>query len=229
MPRPIITTPRPLITAPKSVVGGNLLRNGSFEIVPSGTIATTAGKRWINGTALGSTTDDTYGWGTGVMTGNCNAAFDNTIAFIGSYSMRLSTLAAAASATVYNIGIYDSLSMMKSYATQLAVGDFIGFYNLSYRMKTSLISGSANTGATAGVTLFTGNGTVAGSSFNASIATTTDWTYYNYRFQLLNGATRFIEVTFKLNGADGAGTLIMDAYFDDIQLKPERLTTRSFL
>ena len=44
-------------------VGGNLVYNGDFEILPTtNTAMTSVGDKFIDGTASGSTTDNTYGW-----------------------------------------------------------------------------------------------------------------------------------------------------------------------
>ncbi len=55
--------------------------------------------------------------------------------------------------------------------------------------------------------------------------TTTDWTYFTYTFTT-DSNINYIKTAFRINN-DGAATLIMDAWFDDIQLYPTTPVTRN--
>lgn len=59
-----------------------------------------------------------------------------------------------------------------------------------------------------------------------NVVTSTDWTKYELTFT--TGATvRFITPSCLVTGNDGDGTLIMDAWFDNITLYPTTAITRS--
>lgn len=232
MPRNLIASPRSILTARRKTIDGNILVNGNFEVYPSGTSPTTNYRVWINGTGGGdgSHAADIYGWATGALTGTASAMFDNTQAYEGSHSMKLSVGAASSQSIVFNQAFYDSLDQTKQYAYKIQPGDYYDYFTLSYRMKTNLISGGANTGARAGVQLWSGAGVVSGNTYNPiTVATSTDWTYYSFEFQINNFSTRFIQVILNIKGNDGASTLIMDAWFDDVRLVPNRSRKRPML
>lgn len=65
--------------------------NGGFETAPSFTAATTTTGNWIDGTATGSATNDSYGWSYIVVAGTGSAQFDDSTSHSGKYSLKLST------------------------------------------------------------------------------------------------------------------------------------------
>jgi hypothetical protein len=103
-------------------------------------------------------------------------------------------------------------------------------YTASLWMKTQLNSGSATTGARYFIQEYNGTGATSVTTTNVvtGVVTTTDWTYYTLTFTT-NSATRYINPKISINGNDGAATLIMDAWFDDITLTPTTATTRTAL
>ena len=92
-------------------------------------------------------------------------------------------------------------------------------------MKTTANSGSANTGAYVNPAQYNGSGTNVANDIYGSITSTTGWTQYSAAFTTLS-TTQFIAIVASVTGTDGTGTLIMDAWFDDIVLMPTNNTTR---
>lgn len=225
--RTLITTPRTIVPI-RSRIGGNLVFNGNFEAFPSGTTATTSGKKWLDGTSGGSSTNDTYGWASGSASANAPVLIDQSTSFNGRPTLKLSTLATNNIASAYNVGVNDSLASIRRYAYKLPPGFYFSNYTLTYRMKTQNNSGTATTGATAGVAQWSDSGVFQGNSTNTGILTTQDWEQYSFTFQIQNASTRWLETFVEVKGNDGAATLIMDAWFTDISLKPTLLETRPF-
>lgn len=211
-------------TKKRALVGGNLVKNGDFEYAPPFVAATTTTARWIDGTAMGSTTNSLFGWGFRIVSGSCAAQFDSINKRSENYSLKLSTTATGSRVFVY----YNSINGNIDKTLYNIPSKPNTSYTLSYWMKTSLISGSS-TGARIGVQKKNVAG-ITGEEFTNSIgiATTTDWTYYSFTFTT-NVAldTPYLFVVPQIVGQDGAGTLIMDAWFDDITLTPTVNTTRT--
>ena len=198
----------------RKTVNGNLVYNGDFEIAPVVNVAqTTASSNWLDGTSTGSTTNNTFGWRKFNYTGSQHAYFDSTEKYLGQYSLRLSTLGTGATIGVTN-------------ATQATLDPFTSIpctpstaYTLKFWMKTNVVSGSATSGAFLRISA----GNVSDST---KVKTTTDWTQYTVTVTT-GGAISTISIEARIIGNDGAGTLIMDAWFDDITLTPTTPTTRT--
>jgi hypothetical protein len=195
------------------------LVNAGFETAPPFTAATNVSSRYIDGTAGGSATDVGYKWITASCT-NSEAKFDSAVKYTGDYSMKLSTLSSGAI-----VG-----------AAQLKAD--IGFtvkpnttYIMSYRIKTQLNSGSSSSGAYGSITRRKSDNTSIGTTYGSSVLTTQDWTTYSFTVTT-TPETAYIEPAVSINGSNGAGTLIMDAWFDDIEIKeviPQRKTPDNLL
>jgi hypothetical protein len=93
-------------------------------------------------------------------------------------------------------------------------------------MKTNYVSGDSSDGAFVNFREVTALGTLVASNITAKIKTTTDWTPYTVTFTT-GFSTRFIVPRLSVVGQTGTGTLIMDAWFDDIVLKPTVTTART--
>jgi hypothetical protein len=211
-------TSRAGVAMPRFVAEGNMVLNGDFAKTPPANTPTTVSRMWINGTASGSSSDATYGWGTGGNSSGTSAAFDTTVSHSGNASLRLKTTVGGI-AGAYSIGKYDVPLYIKLYAFRLPSNALNSTYTLSYWMKTTHNSGSANTGATAGIIQWNSSGTtLAGNNFNTGVLGTTEWTYYTLQVKITNPASSYLEVYAQIRGHDGAGTLAMDAWFDDISL-----------
>jgi hypothetical protein len=93
-------------------------------------------------------------------------------------------------------------------------------------MKTSLGSGDATNGARVNFQERNGAGTAVTSNQPTAVKTTTDWTLYTVTFTT-NANTRFINPVLQIYGHQGTATLIMDAWFDEVTIKPTTAVTRA--
>lgn len=209
-------------TKTRKLVNDNLVYNGDFEIAPVVNVPQTSGGTFLDGTATGSASNNVFGWANYLYSGTRSAQFDTSVSYSGRASLKLSTLAAnsgigvgtntsaAANARLNNIPILPNTS-----------------YTASVRVKTSLVSGSSTTGVRVFAQTFLGDmiTSVTSTDLVTGLVTTQDWTQYTATFT--TGATaRFININCSVTGTNGAATLIMDAWFDDIQLYPTTPVTR---
>lgn len=190
----------------------NLLSNGNFEYAPPFTAVTTTTARWIDGTSGGSSaTTGPYGWYIGAKGGSVAASFDSTAPTTGTNSLKLSTTGTASRIEVYS---FSSGNPGKKLTLIPALPNTT--YTMTFSMKTNVVSGSA-TGVNAGIFEYDGQGTSITSLRSTAVNTTTDKTFYTVT-KTTSSTTRFVGAVIILEGSDGAGTLIMDAWFDDITL-----------
>lgn len=196
---------------------GNLVKNFDFEVAPTFVAATATSARFIDGSSGGSTTNGTYKWAilSGSTGGTFSSQFDSSVFNAGAYSIKLSTLATASKLDVSPvINITAANLPLQGIPVNPSTS-----YTVSYRMKTLANSGSATSGAT--VTIQERDAAAGNSVSNTGtkIQTTTDWTTYTFSFTTAS-TTVYLVPRLSVNGSDGAGTLIMDAWFDDIYLAP---------
>lgn len=214
-------------TKTRKLVNNNLVYNGDFEIAPPAAtnVATTAGDRWIDGTAGGSapSAQSVFGWAYYNWTTSYAAQIDTTTSHGGSASLKLSTTATASTVGV-QINTQSTASHLSNNIPMLPSTS----YTLSCWVKTNVVSGTSTTGARVQFITRTGDGTTGVTTTNVvtGLLTTQDWTQYTTTFT--TGATaRFGTPSLQIVGNDGAGTLIMDMWIDDIQLYPTTPVTRS--
>lgn len=188
------------------------IMNPSFETRPTFVAATNTGSVWIDGTAAGSGTNDTYGWGTRTITGSGSAQFDTSTFNSGTGSLKVSTTAIASQIDVSN-------NKATAPAGQNIIPAIEGVtYTLTCWAKSTAVSGSATTGARVSLAPRTAAGASAGTSSVIAIGpATTGWTQYKTTL-LAPPTTQFIYIFCTVLGSDGTGTLIMDAWFDDFVL-----------
>ena len=200
----------------------NMVINGDFEFAPPFTAPTTTTARFIDGTAGGSTNNNQYNWSFS-KSGTASAQFDSTDSHSGSNSLKLSTLATASYVEVFmpyrngTTGGYNGITKIPCLPSTS--------YTLTYWMKTNVTSG---VGRGASLSIITSNaaGADTGGFAGTEIATTTGWTQYTVTFTTAATA-RFIQVNPRVYGHTPTGTLIMDAWFDDIVLGLTTPVTRS--
>lgn len=196
-------------TKKRKTVNDNLVYNGDFEYAPP-TIAPCTGSGWLDGSAAGSATNNLFGWRIFNYTNSRHAYFDSMEKRSGNYSLKLSTLGAGST-----IGVCNNAEGVNYTNIPCAPNTS---YTLTFWMKTNYVSGSATSGAF--VRLAGGVGVDS-----TKIRTTTDWTQYSLSVTTQPTASQlFIEM--RIIGNDGTATLIMDAWFDDIQLRPTTAVTR---
>lgn len=202
-------------TKKRGVVGGNMVYNGDFEYAPPFTAATNTQFSWIDGKASGNQNpSNIFGWGVSVIVGTVSAKYDNG-------SLKLSTLATGSA-------LYTPQKANIAFKNTTIPVIPNTSYTLSCRIKTTLISGSATTGAKLyAAQLAADDVTSTGyTTLVTGIVTTTDWTTYTLTFTTA-GNTRFINITPQIVGNDGAATLIMDAWFSNIEFRPTTVATRT--
>ena len=208
----------------RKLVNDNLVYNGDFEYAPPTNVATTAGNSWIDGTTGASTTNPLFGWRAELSAGSMSSQFDNSTSHSGNWSLKCSTTAINSRAEIWST--YTSSVSLLQYAIPLKSGTT---YQLSGWLKTQINSGSATTGAYFFVNTYSGTGTYINTPTTTThINTTTNWTYYQTSFTA-NANQNLAIVGMAINGTDGAGTLIMDAWFDDIVLVPTITPTRTLI
>jgi hypothetical protein len=209
------------VMKPRKNVGGNLIPNGNFEFAPPFTAATAVNNRYIDGTAAGSTTNKVFGpWGTN-SGGTYAIQFDSSTSHSGLYSLKLSTTAINTYSLACN-GIATAASALADGASVLPSTS----YTLAWWMKTNYVSGSAGGTNIAILECDGGGNTVTTTRSATQLVTTTAWTAYSLTV-ITSANTRFIQIEIGVQGNNGAGTLIMDSWFDDIVLLPTLNTIRT--
>ena len=196
----------------------NLLPNGNFEFSVH---EYTGSYTWLNGTRLGTSNPYVgYGWFNYNFAGTRTAAIVTDEKRSGSSSLKISLSGVGSSMNFGNTITfqypYNLIPVLPN--TQ---------YTISGWIKTSLISGSATTGARIRHNqLNSAFGSVAASNIVSGIVTTTDWTQYTTTITT-NPSAAFMNIELGLTGNDGANTLIMDAWFDDISVTLTNQVTRA--
>lgn len=206
----------------RGYVSDNLVYNADFEYAPAFT-ATQTGGGWIDGTLAGSATNNNFGWH-GNGSGTRSIQFDSSNSHGGTYSLKASTLAAASYVEIR------SNKVGSTYNTAPGVGFDMKpstSYTLSYWMKTNYTSGSSSHGAYISMLEAQGDGTNTGSAMAPTyVQSTTGWTKYTFTFTTA-ATTRRGHIEPRIYGHTGSANLIMDAWFDDIVLKPTTAVTRT--
>lgn len=205
------------VKSTRSLVDNTVIYNGNFEYVPTGTTTTTSGSAWIDGTATGTTNKGEFGWVIFNYTGSWAAKFDTTEKASGTASMKISTTAVSSTIGVAN----QEGTAASSQINNMPIAPSTS-YTLSFKMKTLVNSGSATTGAYLNVLGykvdgFSGASGFTGTTSSTTVNTTTDWTSYSITFTTASTAY-YLRPELRITGNNGAGTLIMDAWFDDITL-----------
>jgi len=192
----------------------NQIKNGGFEYAPSFTAETTTRGKYINGTADGSDSDK-YKWGIHKLNstiGNISAFFDSSQYVSGKYSMKVRAIGSGTACGVAP-NIANSANTMLLYGIPALPG---ATYPISGYMKTNYTSGDATTGSTIQITTRTRTGAFITISLTTLVKTTTNWTYYTAN--ITNPTTVYVTPVLLVKGNDGAATLVMDAWFDDIRI-----------
>lgn len=206
-------------TKKRKTVGGNLVYNGDFSIAPVVNVPMTGDYAWINGTSTGTTAQGypIFGWFKYSYGGTQSAMIDTSELLNGKPSLKLSTLVANS---------YVGMAINSLDAGYHKWNNIPCLPNTSYTasvwVKTNLVSGTANSGARITISQLTGTGinsAGSGLALLTSLVTTTGWTKYEGTFTT-SATARFLVPELRLLGQDGAATLIMDAWFADIQLRP---------
>jgi hypothetical protein len=205
----------------RGLVGGNLVYNGSFEFAPPTNVAQTGSNKWIDGTSGGSSSNALFGWSLSSTTGTISTQFDSSNSHSGNFSVKTSTLATGSLVETWCVP--NSPSNIITYGIPCTNQS----YTLSAWMKTVANSGSASSAAHIFVNEYTGSGSyLSTATLVSGVTATTGWTQYAGTFTPVTGA-RYLVVGVGIKGNDGTGTLIMDAWYDNIELYPTVNTSRT--
>lgn len=145
--------------------------NGSFENYPTFVAATTTANRYIDGTAAGSTTNQSFGsWAIPAVsvTAAASAQFDTTESYSGGVSMKLSTLDATGAITVGNARTATAPTATEVFTLLPSTA-----YVITARVKT--VNVAAN-GAFIDVRQFTSAFSAITTTSSNKLAGTNDWT-----------------------------------------------------
>jgi hypothetical protein len=206
----------------RGLVGGNLVYNGNFEFAPPTNVAQTTDAKYLDGTSGGSSTNALFGCFMDDYTGSGNQALlDAANPHTGQYSLKVSTTAIGSSVAIA-VGLVQRLPASRYIPILPSTS-----YTLTYWMKTVANSGTATDGAFIDTVEYNGAGSYVTDTLGG-VTGTTGWTQYK-KVWTTNAATRFLKLGCFVKGDRGTGTLIMDAWFDDIVLTPTVNTTRGLV
>ena len=211
-------------TKKRKTVNDNLVYNGDFSIAPVVNVPQVTFYRWLDGTAGGrlNTAVDfdmfgVYGWDRGTTGHSFN--IDTVEKYKGMNSLKVSVSASPGYA----------ITSMGAFGSEISSIPVLPntSYTYSFAMKTRYVSGDSGGGARmffeerSGSKAYVKNGTLC-----SYVKVTSDWTVYSGTFTT-TANTRFVNLLQHVSGNTGTATLIMDAWFADIQLRPTTPTTRS--
>lgn len=192
------------------VVGQPFIFNSRFEKLPTFVAATTTNQRWIDGTATGSLTNSSYGWGAPNITSSAAVSFDTTTTHNGFSSIKLESLDATG---VSAVSTYRATP--NGYAWPVSP-------NTTYKLRawakcTNKPAGGVN------IALRTLTSTYTTISTNTSnlIGGTTDWTQLEVIYTTEANAAFVVPLL-----RDTAG-LIGSAWFTEIELLPVTRMSRT--
>ncbi|MCA1565824.1 MAG: hypothetical protein LC803_09340 [Acidobacteria bacterium] len=210
------------ISSVRLPLGGIFIPNADFEVSPPFTAATNVANVFIDGTAAGSTANESYGWTIYFKNSTVEASFDTTNAYAGSTSLEISTKATASQIVCSQWKAATTANAGKCLIRVLPSTD----YTVRYRMKTNYVSGDSTSGAHVRVRTWTAAAGLVATTSGTAVKTTVDWTEYSIAFT--TGATAvWVSIEPIIIGDTGTATLIMDAWYDTISLTPTTATSRS--
>lgn len=187
----------------------NLVFNGDFEDQPTTVAGTNTTSRWINGSAAGSSTDNSKGWAipASALGAQAEARFDPTVGYGGGGSMKLSTLDAAGTISVAQATNITSGNAQLEDLTQLKPNTA---YTLMARVKTANV---ASNGCFIDVREFKEDKTSSTTNTSSKLSGTNDWTLITLNFTT-GALTKRGCVILRLNVAGN----VSDAWFDKIRI-----------
>lgn len=200
----------------RKLIGSNLLYNGSMEFAPpsAANVATTSNNRWIDGTAGGAASNTLFGWYMRQRNGTISSQFDYSTFNSGLASLKVSTTATNS----WNQTQFICAGGIPVVGDPNIIAAVAGRnYTFSGWIKTTVNSGAAATGARLALYQYNAGGGQIGVLNLGNVTTSTGWTFYSGTYTALAGNGYLIPMA-EVVGSDGATTLIMDAWFDDISI-----------
>ena len=192
----------------------NIVENGDFETIPSPSVPQTTTNRYIDGTATGSITDAGFFWHADGVNSFETAEIQTAEKIKGSGALHIHVESGGS-------GVVEVRSGASGYGTGASEGFAMKpdtTYILSGWIKTANMTGDSNNGVIIQMLEANSGGTNIGSAgSSAYIKTDQDWTYFEDEFTT-NSTTARGHVECRFYGHTGAGTLLGDAYFDDIRV-----------
>jgi len=197
----------------RSQVVGNLVRNAEFERVPFFVAATTTQSRWVDGSAAGSTTNESFKWKQQSGANATAVSFDSTVSHGGSYSLKVSATDVTGSTYVdigAGIASTQPVAQLQKFAIPISPGLT---YVLTGWIKTNNVP---TNGAFLQLTTYDALGTrVDNVGSSVKLTGTQDWTQITIT-QTVGASAVWATVGLMKNVAGN----ISDAWFDDISLLP---------
>lgn len=205
--------------AVRSIIGANKARNGNFELSPGNTPMTSGLGRWIDGTAGGSTTVDTYRWYCITGVGSMAYSFDSTYSRSGSNSLKIDLTNATARGRVMSAPFESTTT--KDLVTRYGIH---ALPSTSYTLTAyaASINALASTGKIV-LQQYDINGTLISSPTTNSLPVgNNDWTLLSTTLTT-NASTAYFVINCNCNTAGQAQTY----WFDDIVLNKTVPDTRT--
>ena len=210
--------------SPRHKLGGNWVLNGDFESIPPFTANQTA-NGYIDGTASGSATDDTYHWHANGSSGGWTVNFDEVEKYAGSASLKLHI-----DAGKYMVGKSNNWDGVYGTGAKGRMRVIVGnTYRLSGWIKTDNMSGDSTDGLKLGLVFMKSDGSLKSASYaTGAIKTDQDWTYYESDIVAPADAV-YAAALLRFYGHTGAGTLTGDAWFDYVSVVDLNEPTRNLI
>lgn len=209
-------------------INPNLVPNGDFSYAPPGNTPTTSAGL-INGQATGSAVSAASGlplrWYRQGGVGSNSAMYDRSNPFSGKPSLKISLTATASYAEIFLVNSFGANSA--NYNGKYIPVQPSTSYTYSFWTKTNLVSGSSSHGAAISFIQSKEDGSTASLETTTSyVKVSQEWTRYTGTLTM-TASTAYLQVNPRVYGHTGAGTLIMDAWFADIQLYPVTTVSRT--
>lgn len=199
---------RPVAVARRRM-GQPFIKNARMENIPQLTAATTANQTWIDGTAGGSLTNRTYGWGAPNITPSAAASFDATTTHFGHGSIKIETFDAAGTAA---ISVYRSTP--SGFALPVEPGK-------SYTLRAwAKCQAATNQGVNIAPRTLTNSYATINTYTGNTIGGTTDWTLLTVTFTTEANAAYVVPLLRYAPGQAGV------CWFDEIDLLPNFIVER---
>lgn len=203
----------------------SLVPNPDFADQPVFVAATSTNGRFIDGTAAGSATDDTYGWGYGTSGTSTSSANFDTVATRTAIKITATALDKAGASVdlvmVANVPAYSGPTLPLStlaYAMPVTAG-YVYTFSMDYYLES--LSNPAEVNAQIRITWYNAAGTRVSQTGTAIINNAIFTTWTSLSPQNFTAPATAVYATFgpsiQAAGADGSGRA-MTAYFTNIQV-----------
>ena len=194
--------------------------NGGFEYAPTFTAAQTSGN-WINGTAAGSSTRQSYAVHAGSVGGGSYAKFDSTNPHSGLNSLKLHIVPGTYIEGRVNAICYwcaDGIKLLPNTTYKYSVwmkSENVSGSSAHGQMVTFLFADSSGAGANVTYSGSGGSGTSGSFTLTDVILANKVWTQYTGAFTT-SSTVAWFHPEYRVYAHTGAATLTGDFWFDDM-------------